>query len=172
MNTTIHKLVTGFVLCAAVFADTAVYAQEKTAVVNQDNRIPVMLRPSERTRVLGDMRQYLKGLQEMFSALAEDDMTRVAAAARTLGTINVYNARLMFPTRSAVTFRELSVMVHADFEGLAGDAEKLKDSRNGENTKGIMRRLSQTMLKCVACHDSYRLVDKAHSGSEEGELPR
>lgn len=166
MNATIHKLVIAFVLFAAVFADAEVYAQDETMAANGDTRIPVMLRPNERTRVLADMRQYLKGLQEMFAALSEEDMAKAAASARSLGTINIYGTYLMFPTKSAVRFRELSSGVHADFEGIAEDTEKFKDSKNPIETKEIMGRLSQTMKKCVACHESYRLTDSPHSGTK------
>ena len=166
MSGTVHKLVLGFVLSAAVFADTAAYALDGVAVVNEDRRIPVMLRPSERTRVLGDMRQYLSGLQEMFSALAQDDMAKVAATARALGSINIYQAHLMFPTQSAVRFRELSALVHEDFESIAEDAEKFKDSQGAINARDILGSLAQTMKKCVACHESYRLSDSPHSGTE------
>lgn len=166
MSGTTRRLVLGFVLCTAVFTDTAVYALDGAAVVNEDTRIPVMLRPSERTRVLNDMRQYLSGLQQMFSALAEDDMAKVAATARALGSINIYQAHLMFPTQSAVRFRELSALVHENFESIAEDAEKFKDSQDAINSKDILGRLSQTMKKCVACHESYLLSESPHSGSE------
>lgn len=167
MRVTICKLVSGLVLCTAPFFCVAVYAKDGVAVDNMDTRIPVMLRPNEHTRVLNDMRQYLRGLQEMFSALEVDDIAKVATTARVLGSINIYNARLMFPTQSAVRFRELSAKVHVDFESLAEDMEKLKDSQDASiATKDIMGRLSQIMKKCVACHESYRLTDSPHSGSE------
>ncbi|HEY3326592.1 MAG TPA: hypothetical protein VGK14_05410 [Novimethylophilus sp.] len=167
MRVTIRKLVFGFVLCAAPFFCMAVYAKDGVAVVNEDTRIPVMLRPNEHTRVLNDMRQYLRGLQEMFSALEVDDIAKVAATARALGSINIYNSKLMFPTKSAVRFRELSAHVHVDFESLADDMEKLKDSQDAAiATKDIMGQLSQTMKKCVSCHESYRLTNSPHSGSE------
>lgn len=166
MNARTQKLGLGIVLCATVFAGTAVYAQDRAAVVNADTRIPVMLRPSERTRVLNDMRQYLKGLQEMFSALAQDDMARIATTARALGKINIYDAKRMFPTRSSVIFLELSTLVHQDFESLADDAEKLKGTKDALNIKGTMERLSQTMKKCVSCHETFLLTDSPHSGSE------
>lgn len=161
-----HGLVLGLVLCAAIFPGTAAYAQDTVAVINADTRIPVMLRPNERTRVLGDMRKYLSGLQEMFSALAEDDLAKVSTSARSLGSINIYETHLMFPTQSAVRFRELSAVVHENFESIADDAEKFKDSPDATFTKDILGRLSQTMKKCVACHESYRLSDSPHSGAE------
>lgn len=166
MSGKMHKLMFGLVLCTAVFTDTAAYAQDAAAAVNEDARIAVMLRPSERTRVLNDMRHYLSGLQQMFSALAEDDMAKVAATARALGSINIYQAHLMFPTRSAVRFRELSAVVHENFESIAEDAEKFKDAPDADHTKDILGSLSQTMKKCVACHEAYRLHDSPHSGTE------
>lgn len=165
MSRATRTLLLGLLLCTAMLADTAAYALDDIAVVNEDTRIPVMLRPSERTRVLGDMRQYLSGLQEMFSALAEDDMAKVSTTARALGSINIYQAHLMFPTQSAVRFRELSAVVHENFESIAEDAEKFKDSPDTSHTQDILGSLAQTMKKCVACHESYRLTDSPHSGS-------
>ena len=166
MSNTIRKLMLGLMLFSAGYAGTAVYAQNSVGVVNADTRIPVMLRPSDRTRVLNDMRQYLKGMQEIFSALAQDDMAKIASTARTLGKINIYDPRLMVPSKSSATFHELSTLVHRDFESLAEDAEKLSGTKTNPNIRDTMERLSQTMKKCVACHETFRLTDKPHSGSE------
>lgn len=163
MNGMIQKLVFAFVLCAAVSSNTVVYAEDGTPAVNLDTRIPVMLRPNERTRVLNDMRKYLTGMKEMFSALSQDDTEKVAITARALGKINIYEAKLMFPTKSAVRFRELSALVHEDFERLADRTEKLKDAKDGLNVKETMGQLAETMKLCISCHENFRLMESAHS---------
>ncbi len=166
MRNDIRNLILGIVLGVAAFPVSIAYAEDDAALYG-DDRTPVMLRPKERTRVLNDMRQYLTGLQEMFAALEHDEIGKVAETAKKLGAINIYDPKLMFPSRSDVRFRELSNQVHVDFESLAEDMDKLKDRQDAaESTRDIMGRLSRTMRKCVACHESFRLTSSAHSGSE------
>lgn len=156
MKSLMQKRVAAVVMAGGLVVSTpAALAQERTAN-GEDARTPVVLRPAERTRVLNDMRQYLKGLQDIFSALAKDDMDTVAAKAREMGAINIYETYLMFPNRAGVKFRELSALVHEDFEAIADNAAK-------KDAKAILWDLSQTMKRCTSCHESYRLTEMGHS---------
>lgn len=151
----VQRLIVGTVLCG-VFASSAVLAQDEAAVL-QDRRAPVVLRPIEKTRILNDMREYLKGLQDILSALAREDMVAVEVRARALGTINIYETSLMFPTVSGVKFRELSALVHEEFDSIADDARK------GKGSKIILAQLALTMKRCTSCHESFRLTEMSHS---------
>lgn len=156
MNEKTKSLVAGFVFCATLAAGMPGRAQERV-VGEEDRRAPVVLRPNERTAMLGDMREYLKGLQVMFAALAKEDMDAVAGQATSLGKINIFQTYLMFPTVSGIRFRELSALVHEDFDEIAADA---KANRNAKTT---LEKLATTMRRCVSCHENFRLSETVHS---------
>lgn len=153
MYKTINILSAVFVLAGALATSTPGWAQAQDAT-EVDRRAPVVLRPNEKAALLSDMREYLSGLQGIFSALSKDDMDAVATRAQALGTINVFHTRLMFPTVSGVRFRELAALVHEDFEEIAADA------RTNRNPKTTLEKLSVTMKRCVSCHETFHLTDK------------
>lgn len=126
------------------------------AGTDADTRHAIVTRPNERTRILANMRKYLVGLQKMSEALARDDMKTASEAARSMGSINLYEVKLMFPNKSAIDFRELAFDVHRDFDTIAKDAEEKKDG------KMMLAQLAAVMKKCAHCHDTYRLQDSAH----------
>lgn len=156
MDGMVRNILAAGVLAAGLTTSAPLALAQDQAVDEVDRRTPVVLRPWEKTQILNDMRQYLKGLQEIFAALAKDDMDTVSTKSREMGRINIYETYLMFPSRAGVKFRELSALVHEDFESVADNAAK-KDAR------AILVDLSQTMKRCTSCHESYRLVEGAHS---------
>lgn len=158
MNGVVQKLLAMTVMVGGLaLSSPAVLAQDNEQSANAvDTRTPVVLRPWEKTLVLNDMREYLKGLQAIFAALAKDDMATVSAKAREMGKINIYETYLNFPNRAGVKFRELSSLVHEDFENIADNAAK-------KDVKAVLFDLSQTMKRCTSCHESYRLTDMSHS---------
>jgi cytochrome c556 len=150
----------GIASCACIVAlatGSPLRAQEpevqEAAPPQRDMRVPVALRPNERAAMLQDMREYLKGLQDIFASLAKDDMDAVAARATSLGKINIYETHLMFPKAAGVKFRELSALVHDDFDEIANEA------KGKRNVKATLLRLSATMKRCTSCHESFRLSD-------------
>jgi hypothetical protein len=157
MNKRIQGAIAPLLFLATLSASPPGQAQETSATAG-DQRIPVVLRPDEKAAVLRDMRGYLQGLQEIFTALAKDDMDAVAVRAKALGTVNIFSTYLMFPTASGVMFRNLSAAVHDDFEEIAAAAKTQR------NAKATLEKLSTTMLICVTCHQTFRLSDMAHEG--------
>ena len=121
-----------------------------------DSRSGIRTRPNERTHILNSMRKYLVGLQSVTEALARDDMTSAARAARSMGSLNLYDVKLMFPNRAAVEFRDLAFDIHRDFDAIAKDAEEKKDPRL------MLTQIAAVMKKCAHCHDTYKLQDIAH----------
>ena len=160
----------GFVLAAsllAIFPTHFTLAQTPppvgeilppTAQANPDvdNRRGISTRPNERTRILTNMRKYLVGLQWITEALARDDMQAAIAAARTMGSVNLYDIKLMFPNKASVEFHDLAFEVHRDFDAIARDAEAKK------NPKLMLAQIGTVMKKCTHCHETYRLQDSAH----------
>ena len=156
MSKTFRIALLGFSLGASCLTQGAARADEDTG----DSRVAVVLRPVERVRILGDMRQYLSGIQQIFAALAKDDLATVASTARSLGKVDVYErASLVFPRGMAPQFRELSTSVHKSFDRIADDAEKIKDA------KLVQAEMGELMNKCVACHATFQLRDMAHGAS-------
>jgi len=152
-------LLIAFSLFAAVPAQFAI-AQSGTTIAQAnpdvDTRTGITTRPNERTRILANMRKYLVGLQVMSEALARDDMTAAAQAARSMGSINLYEVRLLFANKAAIDFRNLAFEVHKDFDTVANDAESKRDP------KLMLSQLAAIMKKCAHCHDTFRLQDTVH----------
>ena len=147
-------LVVGLIFCSAVAASFSGWSQVTPPAESTERRAPVVLRPNEKTALLSDMREYLKGVQAIISALAQDDMDTVSAVARSLGVINIIDRPLRFPTVSGTQFRDLASTVHMNFEELAIDA------KTHRNTKQTLQQLAPLMKRCVTCHENYYLSDK------------
>lgn len=155
MSRKFRNLVTAAIVAATVSTTLPSRAQQPEAL-REDPRAPVMLRPNEKAAMLEDMREYLKGLQEILLALTREDMNAVALRAESLGRIKIFHTYLTFPTVSGVRFRELAALVHEDFEEIAADA------KTNRNPKATLEKLATTMKRCVSCHESFRLNDKLH----------
>lgn len=121
-----------------------------------DNRRSIVTRPNEKTHILSNMRKYLVGLQATVEALAREDMQAAGAAARLMGSVNLYDIKLMFPNKASIEFHDLAFEVHRDFDGIAKDAETKKDA------KLMLTQMGTIMKKCTYCHETYRLQDTAH----------
>jgi hypothetical protein len=115
------------------------------------NRQILSLTEPQRQHVLEEMRALLSGIQNILTALAKDDMAAVAQHARPLGMGMAHKAEDHLKGVLPREFMRLGMSVHEDFDRIAADAESLKDP------KQTLRQLSNTMFKCVACHDAYQL---------------
>lgn len=148
------NLVACLVLCSSIAACSSAWSQVPANTESNDKRAPVVLRPNEKTELLTDMREYLRGVQLIVSALAKDDFDSVSRVASSLGIINIVDRPLNFPTQSGTRFRDLAALVHMNFEELAIDA------KTNRNAKAILERLAPLMNRCVTCHETYYLSDK------------
>ena len=102
-------------LCSTLTAQT-VLAQGVPAATNPnvdvDTRRGIVTLPWERTLILRNMRQYLAGLQELTAAVANGDMKTATEAARSMGSVNLYDIKLKFANTTAVEFHEIAFEVH------------------------------------------------------------
>lgn len=155
-NNKARGCIAGVMVFASLAAGVPSWAQERTAA-EEERRAPVVLRPNEKAAMLGDMRQYLTGLQVMFAALSRDDMDAVAEQAKALGKIRIFETYLRFPTASGAMFRGLATQVHEDFEEIAVDAKA------NRNPKATLEKLASTMKRCISCHETFRLSESSHS---------
>lgn len=116
-----------------------------------DLRETVMLTENQRAHVLMEMRNLLSGTQTILAALAEDDMSVVAAEAKKLGMNMGHKAENSLHKELPVEFMQLGMSLHRDFDIIAADAEMFKDARH------TLKQLSDTMVTCQSCHAVYRL---------------
>lgn len=118
---------------------------------DMDKRQVLKLSEQQRGLVLEEMRALLSGTQNILAALSKDDMAAVAQQARALGMSMAQKSEDHLKGSMPETFMQLGMSVHQDFDRIAADAEALKDSQH------TLRQLSESMNKCVACHDSYQI---------------
>lgn len=148
------NLVVGLVFCSAIAASFSSWSQVPPSPDSTERRAPVVLRPNEKTAMLSDMRDYLKGVQAIVAALAKDDLDTVSAVAESLGIINIVDRPLVFPNASGTRFRDLAALVHMNFEEMAIDA------KTHRSTKATLERLAPLMKRCVNCHETFYITDK------------
>ncbi len=127
-----------------------------------DNRQVLSLNELQRHHVLEEMRALLSGVQNILTALAKDDMAAVAQHARPLGMSMGKKAEDHLKGMLPREFMLLGMSVHQDFDKIAADAESLKDSKHA------LGQLSNTMFKCVACHDAYQIRVEPKSANQNG----
>lgn len=142
---------------------TAAYAQDPHSnhhAPATDGRAVLALTPDERAMILDEMRTFLDGVQKVTDALAREDMSAVAHAARSMGQKLTHEVPPALRAKLPMEFRQMGSAVHREFDQIALDAESLKDVRYSLN------QLSVTLQKCVSCHATYQiqspLLNAAH----------
>jgi hypothetical protein len=116
-----------------------------------DTRTVIQLSPQHRALVLGEMRQFLAGLQQMTHALSRDDMGTVSREARSLGVSMSHHMPAELKQALPLEFRKMGHSVHSSFDQIALDAESLGD---GQHT---LSQLGDTLSRCVSCHSAYQI---------------
>lgn len=116
-----------------------------------DQRQIIVLTEAQRAHVLGEMQDMLSGTQIILAALADNDMNSVARQARLLGMKKGAKAEKTLHELLPKDFMQLGMSVHRAFDQIAADAETFKDSEY------TLRQLSNAMVTCGACHQSYQL---------------
>ena len=116
-----------------------------------DTRTVIQLSPQHRALVLGEMRQFLAGLQQMTHALSREDMETVSREARSLGISMSHHMPADLKQALPLEFRKMGHAVHSSFDQIALDAESLGD---GQHT---LSQLGDTLSRCVSCHSAYQI---------------
>jgi len=119
-----------------------------------DGRTAVLLTPSERQAVLGEMRVLLETTQTIVEALANDDLATVDQAARAVGSAAVTTMDFTLRAKLPLAFKKLGFGTHYAFDDIADMAKA------GKPVQDIQKKLAFTMNNCIACHASYQLPDK------------
>ncbi|MFN2309686.1 MAG: hypothetical protein ABR553_08120 [Gammaproteobacteria bacterium] len=128
------------------------------AHAGRDGRAEIVLPAADRDLVLTEMRGFLSAVQGVTAALSRDDLALVAEQARGMGMAAVGQLPVSLMQALPLEFKTLGHSVHADFDQLALDAEKLGDREHS------LRQLGDILGKCVACHATYRLSSAKDGG--------
>ena len=122
-----------------------------------DVRQPIALTAAERAFVLTEMRNYVAGLQKTVAALAQDDLKSLPRIFRPLGVQGMRAAPAGMMGKFPGAFMALGMATHRGFDELADNAPSL-------GRQGVLRKLGTVMRNCVACHASYRIVERPAPG--------
>ena len=124
-----------------------------------DGRMQIVLAPTERDLILGEMRMLLKAVHGVVTGLAgqdpEADRTQIEQAARSAGMAMAADVNPALMAKLPLPFKQMGMSIHRDMDALAdGIVQK-------ETSQQILERLSNMTARCTTCHDMYRIgVDK------------
>lgn len=123
---------------------------------SNDGRTAIMMTAPERDMILGEMRTFLEGVQTIVEAIAEDDMETVASTATSIGMAATGGEPAALIAKLPLEFKTLGMGTHGAFDELAMEATDMG------NSKIVLAKLGEVMLRCTSCHAAYRF------GIEEG----
>ena len=124
-----------------------------------DGRMQIVLAPSERDLILGEMRMLLKAVHGVVTGLAGQDQEaermQIEKSARSAGMGMAVDVNSALMAKLPLPFKQMGMSIHKDMDALA-DAIVQK-----ETPQQILQRLSSMTARCTTCHDLYRFgVDK------------
>ncbi|MDD2914558.1 MAG: hypothetical protein PHP70_04495 [Gallionella sp.] len=137
-----------WVVTVAVFAWFFVRGNTTTG---SDGRTAVVLQAAERDLVLSEMRGLLVAVQGILEAANQDDVPRIAKAARSVGMAGAADLNPALMTKLPVEFKQLGMGLHHDMDAIAQAAE------GGAAVPELLKMTSATMAKCVACHSAWQI---------------
>lgn len=126
--------------------------------VASDGRQALLLEPAERDLVLGEMRLFLRTVQQITQGVTEDNLELVATAARDVGAAAQKAVPASLIKKLPLEFKKLGFDTHSKFDQLALDAQQFGDA------KLALEQLSGLMTNCVACHEVYRIDPALEAG--------
>lgn len=143
-----------FVLLALVLGFVAYRLVTGKVKPTEDGRVGVVLSKDERNMVLGEMRAWLANTQGIVAAANRGDLAGAARLARASGMAAEAGTPASLLLKIPAEMKVLGFGTRRKFDALAADAEKTKDARR------VLADLSDAMGNCVACHATYRLVER------------
>ena len=124
------------------------------ATQSTDGRMQIVLAPTERDLILGEMRMLLKAVHGVVTGLAGQDQetarTQMEQAARSAGMGMAADVNPALMAKLPLPFKQMGMSIHKDMDAL-GDAIVQK-----ETPQQILQRLSSMTARCATCHDLYR----------------
>lgn len=121
-----------------------------------DQRTAIILAPSERDMILGEMRMLLKAVHGVVTGLsaAEPDRQAMETAARAAGMAMAADVNPAVMGKLPLAFKQMGMSIHRDMDELA-DAIV-----HNEATPDLLRRLSSMTARCTTCHEMFQLVGR------------
>lgn len=142
-----------FTLLLALIAIGYKFIQGSVAV-SDDARVAVVLSQDERNLILSEMRNFLISVQAISAAITDEDMELVAKLATSAGMAAEENTPGSLLAKIPLTMKTLGFDTRRKFDQIATDAKELKIPVHSR------RQLDQLMKNCLACHSSYKIVEK------------
>jgi len=115
---------------------------------HDDKRTPLKIPPMMKSHVLGNMRDHLAAVNEAVKLIGAGNFE---AASRVIHDRLGTNEEMMKMCGmfGNDTYKEMGLAMHAS-------ADVLSAEMKSKDTGKIMKALSGTLEKCVACHDTFR----------------
>jgi cytochrome c556 len=136
---------------ATVVVFAVLFVRGSTAPAT-DGRRAILLSPAERDLVLAEMRTMLTTVQGIVQGVHDNDLKRVAAAARASGMQAAVDTNPALMAKLPLEFKQLGMSVHHGFDDLADAIDGGKAGRDE-----VLRQLGTQLVTCVACHQSFRI---------------
>ncbi len=121
---------------------------------SEDGRVAVVLTKDERNALLLEMRTWLENSQRILAAASRNDFGGVVKAARASGMAAEAETPASLFRKVPLEMKTLGFATRKKFDDIADEAEKSKDASRVAGTLG------DAMGNCVACHATYRFVEK------------
>lgn len=116
------------------------------------HRETLTLSPAEAAEMLSGMRTYLETIQDLVSALAENQVGRVPEIAAKSGAMLLGNVNPFTGLKAPIGFTMMSLDTHEKFDQLAEKA------RRGVSRTEVLADLRDILGNCTGCHAAYRLA--------------
>lgn len=116
-----------------------------------DGRTAIVLQAGERNFVLSEMRGLLSATQGIIEGINQGDMQRVIKSSRAAGMAGTAEVNPALMAKLPIGFKTLGIGVHRDMDEIAKAAE------GGTPAPEILKMVSNTLTKCVACHSTWQL---------------
>lgn len=120
-------------------------------VAGTDNRTAVVLKANERNLVLQEMRGMLSATHGIIDGANRGDMSQVIKSSRSAGMAAAADVNPVLMARLPLPFKTLGMSVHQEMDELAKAAE------SGKPAPELLKMLSDTLSKCVACHAAWQI---------------
>lgn len=128
-------------------------AEEGTTPAEQldalDTRRPVPLLAPMALHQKQNMREHLEDVQAVMAALASDDMTAAAAAARRLGTSPQMQQMCEHMGAGAPGFTDMALAFHKEADTIVAAAER------GDKNAALAA-TAATLNHCTSCHSAFK----------------
>jgi len=121
-----------------------------TTTTTEEGREAIVLNAPERDLILAEMRGMLAAVQEIVTAVNEDDMAAVKETAHRVGMAEAQGVPAQLMLKLPMPFKQLGSATHKGFDevSLAADFDAAQ----------VMEKLEENLSRCVACHEVYQLT--------------